>query len=151
MQTGLLHRRRRGRRQAGDAHRHLRANRAELLGAFASGAGASAIEALRAYSKAIRSHFALETGTFFPARHGLRSEFSRNLDTLDREHEALLARLERIEARLVASALPSSADAIDDFNADPAQHERREEALMAWITGDVPGDAADIDANAPSI
>jgi hypothetical protein len=150
MQTGLLHRLRRVRRQVSDQHRHLRAIRAELMGALASGVEASATEALHSYREAIHAHFALENETFFPALHGLRPECCSDLDHLGREHGVLLSRLENIQGALVTGELRSSADAIQAFNSELAQHEHREEALMAQITGDFPSDPADIDSNPPS-
>jgi hypothetical protein len=150
MQTGLLHRLRRIERQVSDQHRHLRAIRAELVGALESGGKASATDALHSYSEAIQAHFALENETFFPALHGLRPESTRDLDRLGREHGTLLSRLERIEETLATGALRSSVDAIQAFNTALAQHEQREEALMARLTGDLPGEVADIDTNPPS-
>jgi len=150
MQAGLLHRLRRIRRQVGDQHRHLNAIRAELARALASGRVTPAMEVLRGYSEAIQAHFVLETQTFFPALHGLRPEFGSDLEALDREHGLLLSRLEQIEVTLSRSALASGAEEVQGFNTALAEHERREEALMARITGDLPGEAPNTDGNPPS-
>jgi hypothetical protein len=135
MDTGLSHRLRRARRQIVDQHRHLKPIRKELDDAVARGASADALTAFDRFRAALDEHFALEEGVFFPALHGLHRECEVALRGLAREHEQLLADLDRLRDRLDSGDIARSKPLLDALGTALGDHERREETVVGKWTG----------------
>ena len=133
--AGLRYRMRRALRQIGEQHRQLHEIHDRLGGAVASGARSEAREAFVRYRHAIGAHFELEDGVFFPALHGLHPEEQGDLEALSRDHVNLLGALQRLLPLLEETSLARFGAGLDAFRSDFGQHERREEALVARITG----------------
>jgi len=134
LETGLRHRLRRLARQLREQHRHFRSLAEDLRRARAAGAAAELRRALARYGEALVAHFSLESEAFFPALHGLRPERIAELEGLEREHEALLAELRELEARLVEPGPARDAPpGLDAFLEALRSHERREEGLAGLL------------------
>ncbi len=80
---------------------------------------------------ALDAHFTLEENVHFPALHGLRPEFSAELDALEAEHGGFRAQLAEVEILLDQQALHRAGPTLDRFVTALAAHEGREEQLLA--------------------
>jgi hemerythrin-like domain-containing protein len=138
LETGLRHRLRRGVRQMATQHRQLRALHQALAEAIASERAAAARDCVERLRSAVEAHFSLEEGVFFPAVHGLHPESAPELNALTREHDDFLAALSQLDELLARGAAPAALDAFAAkyraFSETIAEHERREEQLVASLT-----------------
>ena len=134
-ELGLHYRLRRALRQIARQHRQLRELGGGLEEALAGGARAAVRDAFVRYRHAVGAHFELEDGVFFPALHGLDPAQGEPLEELCRDHLSLLERLQGAAALLEAPALDAFRAALAAWRAALAAHERREEELVARVTG----------------
>jgi hypothetical protein len=119
-------------RRISSQHRQLDAIFARVEAALERGAEQDARDALQRFRDAWEAHTSLEDGFYFPALRGLRPELGARLDALSAEHERFREAIERVEA--VFGDAAARAEALDRFVSGIAEHERREEALLAEIT-----------------
>ena len=134
--SGLRYRMRRALRQIGDQHRQLHQIQDRLEAAVASGDRPELRDAFVRYRHAIGAHFELEDSVFFPALHGLHPNEQEPLEALSGEHVGLLAELQRLVPLVEAPGLERFGAAFSGFRAGVAAHERREESLVARLTGE---------------
>jgi len=138
LETGLRHRLRRAVRRMVTQHQQLRTLHQALAEAIASGRTAAVRECVERLRSAVEAHFSLEEGVFFPAVRGLHPESAPELNALEREHGDFLAALAQLDARLADGAAPAALDAFAAehraFSETIAEHERREEQLVASLT-----------------
>jgi hypothetical protein len=132
-ETGLEHRLKRAARQMVDQHRHLGPIRAELAAALANGSAGLSVRAFRNFFEALEAHFRLEGEMFFPALHGLHPEFASDLYELDRDHVRLVEQLSSLGRRIEAGETGGCSAALEAFEAELGEHERREETLVERI------------------
>ena len=132
--SGLRYRLRRALRQIGEQHRQLRELHAALRRAMASQDRQDARERFRCYREAVGAHFELEDDVFFPALHGLHPEHAEALESLGRDHDALLDELVRLGSLLEGEAPAAFGAGFDALRAAFASHETREEDLVSRLT-----------------
>ena len=84
-------------------------------------------------SDAIKAHFSLEDDVFFPAFHGLYPETARELNALMREHVDCLDEFVRLRTDLAPDTLAAFAKEYRAFSRSIAEHESREERLIASL------------------
>jgi hypothetical protein len=118
-------------RRISSQHRQLDALFALVVEALESGSAASTRETLRSFRDAFEAHTDLEDRLYFPALHGLRAELTATLDRLTAEHRSFRGSFERLEAYLDASDLAGLGAQLETFAEELADHETREEALLA--------------------
>jgi hypothetical protein len=131
--SGLRYRVRRALRQIADQHRQLHEIRGRLRGCLAARDRRGLRDAFVRYRHAIGAHFELEEGVFFPALHGLHPEEREGLESLGREHQGLLAGLQRIAPLVEAPGLERFDAAFEAFGGEMADHEKREELLVSRL------------------
>jgi hypothetical protein len=85
------------------------------------------------FHDALEAHISLEDQVFFPALRGLRPEFEPDLSALVEEHSTIRLELDRLHDLLSAGSLEECSECLGRFAAAIAEHEEREEALMARI------------------
>ncbi len=134
METGLRHRLRRAVRQMVTQHEHLRALIQALADATENGRVSEIQESVDRLRGAIEAHFSLEDDVFFPAIHGLHSETARELHALMREHVDYLDDLARLRTELTTGAVGAFTKGYRAFCKSFAEHERREDRLIASLT-----------------
>lgn len=122
-------------RRISSQHRQLDLLYAAVVEALESGSAQAAGEALGRFRDAFDAHTRLEDGFYFPALRGLRPELAGPLEVFVREHERFREGFARLAARLAGSGLGGFGDALDAFAAELADHEAREEALLAGQSG----------------
>jgi hypothetical protein len=141
LRTGLRHRLKRVVRQILEQHRQLASLCDELRRALEVGGSADeALARLDPYRDAIEAHFGLEVQVFFPALQGLHPEWSAELGALEAEHGRLRAGLEALRAALVGAAAGDPRSGLETFVVRLAEHERREERLVAGLVEARPGE-----------
>ena len=85
------------------------------------------------FADALEAHFALEDGLYFPALRGLQPALGPDLEALCDEHQRLREDLAGV-ARLVDTGVCAEcARPLDRLAGDIAEHEGREEGLLASI------------------
>jgi hypothetical protein len=122
-------------RRISSQHRQLDLLYAAVVEAFESGSGRETGDALGRFRDAFDAHTRLEDGFYFPALRGLRPELAGPLEVFVREHGRFREDFARLAARLSASGLEGFGDVLDAFAAELADHEAREEALLAGQSG----------------
>ena len=135
METGLRHRLRRAVRQMATQHEHLRTLIHAIADAIETGRVAEIQESVDRLRGAIEAHFSLEDDIFFPAVHGLHPETGRELNALMREHGDFLEDLSRLRTGLTTGTLDAFAKGYRAFTESIAEHECREERLVASLAG----------------
>ena len=133
METGLRHRLRRAVRQMATQHEHLRTLIHAIADSIEVGRVAEIQESVDRLRGAIEAHFSLEDDVFFPALHGLRPETGRELNALMREHGDFLEELSRLRNGLTTGTLADFAKGYQAFSQSIAEHECREERLVASL------------------
>jgi len=131
-QPGLALRVERGRRTISAQHRQLDDFYLRVAAALEGGEAETARAALARFGDALEAHLALEDGLYFPALRGLRPELANDLERLCDEHQQLRERLARV-ARSIESDLCGSAQLLEQLAGDLAEHEGREEGLLASL------------------
>jgi iron-sulfur cluster repair protein YtfE (RIC family) len=133
METGLRHRLRRAVRQMVSQHEHLRTLTQAVADATEAGQVAVIQESVDRLRGAIESHFSLEDDVFFPAVHGLHSESASELHALMRDHVDFLDELVGLREGLATGAVDGFAKGYRAFCKSLAEHEIREERLIASL------------------
>jgi hypothetical protein len=118
-------------RRISSQHRQLDALFAFVVEALESGSTPTTRETLRSFRDAFQAHTDLEDRFYFPALHGLRAELTDTLERFSAEHRSFRDSFERLEAYLDASDLAGLGAELEVFSAELADHEAREEALLA--------------------
>jgi iron-sulfur cluster repair protein YtfE (RIC family) len=114
-------------------HEHLRTLIHAIADSIEVGRVAEIQESLDRLRGAIEAHFSLEDDVFFPALHGLRPETGRELNALMREHGDFLEELSRLRDGLTTGTLDAFAKGYQAFSQSIAEHECREERLVASL------------------
>jgi hemerythrin-like domain-containing protein len=130
-QPGLALRVQRGARTISIQHRQLDDFYLRVATALDEGELDTARAAFARFSDALEAHFALEEGLYFPALHGLRPGLGRDLERLCDEHQQLRETLARLARSIERGGCESCASLLHRFAGDLAEHERREEDLLA--------------------
>jgi iron-sulfur cluster repair protein YtfE (RIC family) len=133
METGLRHRLRRAVRQMATQHEHLRTLIHAIADAIEVGRVEEIQESVDRLRGSIEAHFSLEDDVFFPALHGLHPETGRELNDLMREHVDFLEDLSRLRSGLTTGTLDDFAQGYRAFSQSIAEHECREERLVASL------------------
>jgi len=134
METGLRHRLRRAVKQIGTQHEHLRSAHRAVSDAAAAGDLDEIHACLDRLCGAIDAHFALEESVFFPALHWLHPPSEGELVALVDEHAAHRTELERLRELLANAPLAEFVAVYDAFAERTAEHEGREERLLASLS-----------------
>ncbi len=79
---------------------------------------------------ALNAHFAVEEQIVFPALYGLCSELADKVRALERDHERLRKRLDRLALAIVASDITTAWRALEEFADALSAHERIEERIL---------------------
>jgi hemerythrin-like domain-containing protein len=133
METGLRHRLRRAVRQMATQHEHLRTLIHAIADAIEIGRVEEIRESIDRLRGSIEAHFSLEDDVFFPALHGLHPEKGRELNALMRDHVDFLEELSRLRDGLTTDTLDDFAKGYRAFSQSIAEHECREERLVASL------------------
>jgi hypothetical protein len=132
-QPGLALRVQRGTRVISAQHRQLDVLYLQVDTALLAGESERARAAFTRFADALEAHLALEDGLYFPALHGLRPALEGDLERLCDEHQQLREQLSRIERAIEGGACEPCARLLHQFAGDLAEHEGREEGLLASI------------------
>ena len=131
-QAGLALRVQRGTRTISAQHRQLDDFYLHVAAALDGGQTETARAVFLRFSDALEAHFALEDGLYFPALRGLRPGLAGDLERLCDEHQQLRETLVRV-AHSIESGSETCARLLHQFAGDLAEHEGREEGLLASI------------------
>jgi len=85
------------------------------------------------FADALEAHLALEDGLYFPALLGLRPSLARDLEALCDEHQQIRERLADVARLIDAGVCAECARPLERLAGDIAEHEGREEGLLASI------------------
>ena len=132
-QPGLALRMQRERRVISAQHRQLDDFYLRVAAAVDGDQPDAARAAFARFADALEAHFALEDGLYFPALRGLSPALGPTLEALCDEHQALRERLAHVARRIDAGVCADCAPSLEDLAGDVAEHERREEELLASI------------------
>jgi hypothetical protein len=138
-QPGLRVRMGAERRRISSQHRQLDAIYGRVEAAIAKGAFPEAREALGRFRDAWEAHTSLEDGFYFPALRGLRPAVGAQLEALSAEHARSMQQLAELEALVEQQDRAALEAALERFVAHLADHEGREERLLAELTGGTAG------------
>ena len=94
----------------------------------------SARRAFTSFAAALESHISLEDQTFFPALRGLSPSLGPSLAQLIAEHAGFRQRLDDLHELLARGSAEEFRRGFDGFCSDFAQHEVREERIVAGAT-----------------
>ena len=133
MDTGLRHRLRRARRQIEKQHEQLGSLHLALEVCVSQRTSSAVQSALERLLAAVDAHFEMEHGVFFPALHGLHPDSGSELKTLTAEHEGFRARFEHLRDEISRGSLEAFAEDYRDLSQSIAEHEAREERLVAAL------------------
>jgi len=132
-QPGLELRVRRGTRTISAQHRQLDDFYLRVAGALDGGEAERAQAAFARFCDALEAHLALEDGLYFPALRGLRPALSDILERLCDEHQRLREQLARVARSIENDACEVCAQLLERLAGDLAEHEGREEELLASL------------------
>jgi hypothetical protein len=132
-QPGLALRMRREARVISAQHRQLDDFHLRVACALARREADAASKAFARFTDALEAHLALEDGLYFPALRGLRPALAPALSALEDEHWQLRASLASAARPIEAGDCAAGAAALERLAAALADHEGREEALLARI------------------
>ena len=132
-QPGLALRVQRGSRVISAQHRQLDVLYLQVSTALHGGESERARAAFTRFSDALEAHLALEDGLYFPALRGLRPGLAGDLEGLCDEHQQLRETLARVAHSIESDACETCARLLHQFAGDLAEHEGREEGLLASI------------------
>ena len=132
-QPGLALRVQRGARTISAQHRQLDDFYLRVAAALDGGEAESARAAFARFCDALEAHLALEDGLYFPALRSLRPALERDLDPLEGEPQQLRERLAQVARSLESDDCPRCARLLEQLAGDLAEHEGREEGLLAPI------------------
>ena len=132
-EAGLALRMRRGTRVISAQHRQLDDFYGWLAGALERRDGNESRVAFGRFIDALEAHFSLEGGLYFPALRGLAPALARDLAALSDEHQALRERFAALGRKLAGGALDECVQPLESIVGDLAEHEGREEGLLASL------------------
>lgn len=132
-QPGLALRMQRETRVISNQHRQLDDFYRRVASALHEGEFEPARAAFARFSDALEAHLALEDGLYFPALRGLRPTLERDLEALCDEHQQLREGLAGVARALERGGCEACADLFAHFAGDLAEHEGREEGLLASL------------------
>ncbi len=132
-QPGLRLRMQREARVISAQHRALDDFYQRVRAALQAGPSERARAAFARFADALEAHLALEDGLYFPALRGLAPELERDLEALCDEHQQLRERLTKLAPSIESEACEVCVRLLDRFAGDLAEHEGREEGLLASI------------------
>ena len=132
-QPGLALRVRRGTRTISAQHRQLDDLYLRVATALDGGEAAGARAAFARFCDALEAHLALEDGLYFPALRGLRPTLARELERLCNEHQQLRDHLAQVAHSIESDACGPCAQLLERLAGDLAEHEVREEGLLASL------------------
>jgi hypothetical protein len=132
-ELGLALRMARERRVISAQHRQLDDFVVLLAAALDAADAPSARVAYERFASALDAHFALEERFYFPALHSLRPALAADLEALEAEHRALGEGLARLGQLADAGDCPASLALLERFAGELAEHEGREEGLLASL------------------
>ncbi|MFQ5416649.1 MAG: hemerythrin domain-containing protein [Myxococcota bacterium] len=133
MDVGLRHRLRRARRQIAAQHAQLRSLRQALEEALVRRDVEAVRDAVDQLRTAVKAHFSMETGVFFPALHGLYPDARRELEGFVREHEEFVSRMAGLRQGIVDDSLELFESAFATLGESISGHEAREERLIEAV------------------
>lgn len=132
-QPGLALRMKREARVISAQHRQLDDFYARVADAVHGNQPEAARTAFARFADALEAHLALEDGLYFPALRGLRPSLGRDLEALCDEHQQLREGLARVGRLIDAGVCADCAPPLERLAGDIAEHEGREEGLLASI------------------
>jgi iron-sulfur cluster repair protein YtfE (RIC family) len=132
-QPGLALRMKREARVISAQHRQLDEFYARVAEAVHANQPEGARTAFARFADALEAHLALEDGLYFPALRGLRPSLGRDLEALSDEHQQLREGLARVARLVDAGVCADCAPPLERLAGDIAEHEGREEGLLASI------------------
>ena len=132
-EPGLALRMQRERRVISRQHRQLDDFYGRLAAALDAGEPPVAQAAFRRFSDALEAHLALEDGLYFPALRGLRPALAADLELLADEHQALREGLVGLAKLVEAGRCAACLRPLERLAGDLAEHEGREEGLLASL------------------
>lgn len=118
-------------RRISSQHRQLDELFGLVVGALAEGRLRRAEARFRHFQDAMEAHFSLEDEVYFPALHGLRRGLTPALEELSQEHARFRSELVRIADTFSRQDPDDCACQLDDLTKRIADHETREESLIA--------------------
>ena len=130
-EIGLELRMRRESVRISSQHRQLDEHWARVREALERGETGRARRTFAHYADALEAHLSLEDDFYYPALHGLSPALGGELAALAREHTSLRSSLASVREELARSGAATSSSTLTGFFAALADHERREEALLA--------------------
>lgn len=114
-------------------HRELEALFGEVRAALEQGEAGAAERALRALVDALDAHFQREDALYYPTVAALRPAHRTALGELETDHDGFRARFDRLTEVLRDSGTEAASRQLRDIASDFADHEAREEALLASL------------------
>ena len=132
-QPGLALRMQRETRVISAQHRQLDDFYLRVSTALHAGESERARAAFARFADALEAHLALEDGLYFPALRGLVPALERDLERLCDEHQQLREHLAQVARSIEREACEPCARLLERFAGDLAEHEGREEGLLASI------------------
>ena len=138
-QPGLALRVRRGTRTISAQHRQLDDFYQRVAAALDGRESETARNAFARFCDALEAHLALEDGLYFPALRGLRPALGGDLERLEGEHQQLREQLAGVARSLERDACEPCARLLERLGDELAEHEGREEALLASIQNEGSG------------
>ena len=132
-QPGLALRMRRESRVISSQHRQLDDFHARVAGALERDEPDAARAAFARFADALEAHFALEDGLYFPALRGLVPRLAGDLEALCDEHQMLREQVAEVARLVEAGSCAACQRPLDRLAGDLAEHEGREEGLLASL------------------
>ena len=132
-QPGLRMRMAQEARRISSQHRQLDSLHALVVAALERRARAQARTAFVRFRDALDAHMALEDELHFPALRGLRPDLDGELAGLVREHRRFRRSLDTLAETFFHGSAAGCAQGLDAFAEAFAEHEGREERLLATI------------------
>ena len=132
-QPGLALRMRREVRVISAQHRQLDEFYARVADAVHGNQPDAARASFARFADGLEAHLALEDGLYFPALRGLRPALGPDLEALCDEHRQLRESLAGVARLFDAGVCADCARPLERLGGDIAEHEGREEGLLASI------------------
>jgi hypothetical protein len=132
-ELGLTLRMARERRVISAQHRQLDDFVVLLAAALDAGEARAARVAYERFASALAAHFELEERFYFPALRGLRPALGPELEALEGEHHSLGEHLARLGQLADAGDCAACATHLERLAGELAEHEGREEGLLASL------------------
>ena len=132
-EPGLALRMQRERRVISAQHRQLDDFYARLAAALDALDAAAAQTTFLRFADALEAHLSLEDGFYFPALRGLRPALGPDLAALAAEHQVFRERLAALARLVEAGRCEACLRPLEQLAKDLADHEGREEGLLASL------------------